>query len=231
MATDSPAGKVLFEDHFLGKVLDVTNWWTGRSDTGGTTPVILLRHGGVVQMGNDGTDGDITSLAGNVNFRANAGGGLTFEARVQLVTSIADGETFVGLSDDSATDEVPLTLTTTDTYETTPADSAVGFCYTGGGTADWKAAASNATANVTAVRCNNGGKVTTPVLTEYQTLKIVVNEDGDADFYINGAWHARLDAAIPAATLMCPHFDIVGGGTARSMYIDYVDIVAGRATT
>src|SRR3990167_2912012 len=104
MALDTPKGKVHFFDDFDGKVLDVTNWWTGRSDTGCTTPVILLRQGGVVQMGNDGTDGDISCLAGNVEYRANAGGGLCFEARVELITSIADGETFVGLSDDSATD-------------------------------------------------------------------------------------------------------------------------------
>lgn len=231
MSLDTPMGKVIFEDDFQGKALDTTNWWTGRSDSGGTTPVILLRQGGVVQMGVDGTDNDVSSLCGNVNLRANAGGGITFEARCALVTSVADGETFIGLSDDSATDEIPGILDTADAYGATAADSFVGFAYTGAGTANWKAVASNATANVTPVACNAGGKVTTPVAGTYQTFKIVVNEDGDADFYINGAFHARLTAAIPASTLMCTHFDIQSGGTARSMYIDYVKTITGRADT
>lgn len=229
MALDTPKGQVRFFDDFTGKVLDVTNWWTGRSDSGGTTPVILLRQGGVVQMGVDTTDDDVSSLASNVNFRANAGGGITFEARCQLVTSAADGENFIGLSDDSATDEIPAVISTTDTYTATAAADFCGFGYNGAGTANWKAMASLAGADLTMLACNAGGKVTTPVVGEYQTFKIVVNEDGDADFYINGVFHRRLNAAITASVLMCAHIDIQSGGTARSMYIDYVELIGGRA--
>lgn len=232
MATDTNRGKVRFFDDFLDKAINTTDWWTGRSDSGGTTPVTLLRQGGVVQMGVDATDDDVSSLAGNVEFAAalstgDTGGPLIFECRATLVTSLADGETFIGLSDDSSTDEIPAVLSTTDTYTATAADSFVGFAFNGAGTASWKAVASNATSDKTAVACNQGG-ATTPVLLTYQTFKIVVNDDGDADFYINGKWHARIDAAIPATTLMCPHIDIQSGGTARSIYVDYVGVECSR---
>ena len=233
MAIDTSKGKVKFFDDFTDKALDTTNWWTGRSDAGGTTPVVLLRHGGVVQMGVDATDDDVSSLTGNVEWAAGltsaqgSGGPLTFEARLCLVTSLADGETFIGLSDDSATDEIPAVISTTDTYTATAATDFCGFGYNGAGTASWKAMASKNGTDVTMVACNQMG-ATTPVLLTYQTFKIVVNEDGDADFYIDGKWHVRLDNAITATVLMCPHIDIQSGGTARSMYIDYVAMEAGR---
>ena len=226
---DTPKGKVVFFDDFLGKALDVTNWYTGNSDSGGTTPVILLRQGGVIQMGVDTTDNDVTSLRSNVNFAASHGT-MTMEARMKLITSVADGENNIGFTDDSATDEIIAVLSTTDTYTATAAADFACFSYTGAGTANWKAIASKNGTDATPVACNQGG-ATTPVVGEYQTFKIVVNTDGDADFYINGKWQARIDSAITAATLMCFGWDLVSGGTARSGYLDYVEIIGSRATT
>lgn len=226
---DTGKGTVKFFDDFLGKALDTTNWYTGNADTSGTTPVILLRQGGVVQMGTDGTDNDVQSLRSNVNFAASHGR-LSVEARMKLITSIADGENNIGLTDDSATDEIIVVLSTTDTYTATAAADFACFSYTGGGTANWKAVASKNGTDATPVACNKGG-ATTPVVGEYQTFKIDVNSDGDADFYINGNWQARIDSAITPSTLMCFGWDLIGGTTARSGYLDYVEIIGSRATT
>src|SRR3990167_4618803 len=125
----------------------------------------------------------ITLLFGEVQWRADNGGPLMLEMRVKAVTSVADGETYAGFSD-ATTDENPITLSTADAL-TTNASNAAGFTYTGGGTANWKAVSVNADADGAVIACNVGG-VTTPVVGTWQTLKVVINSEGDARFFING---------------------------------------------
>lgn len=225
-ATDTSFGMVRVFDDFTGKALDTTNFYTTNSDTGGTAFAINEQRNGVIRGGTDGTDGDLTNLFKDpVIWRPNAGG-LIFESRVTLITSIADGESFIGLTDDDGTDENPILVSTTDAA-TTNASNAAGFAYTGAGTADWKAVSVNADADGSVTRCNNGG-ATTPATTTWQTFRVAINTDGDADFYIDGIWQDREDAAVAASTSLCPGWCIQGGGTARSMDIDYVFVQVGR---
>lgn len=225
MANDSGKGTVRFFDDFNRKAIDSTNYWSTNSDSGGTAFAINDQANGVVRGGVDTTDNDITNLFSPVIYRATAGGPLTVEWRAKPITSVADGETFIGISD-ATTDETPILLSTAD-VQTDDATDAAGFAYTGGGTANWKAVAVKADASKTPVACNKGG-VTTPVVNTYQTFKVVVNQDGDADYWIDGKWQARIDSAITPGTLMCAAVAIQGGGTARSLDIDYCDIYAGR---
>ena len=226
-ATDTGFGTVRVFDDFERKAIDTTNLYTGNNDAGGTAFAINEQRNGVVRGAVDTDDNDITNLFKDpVIWRPNSGGPLTFETRCTLITSIANGETFLGMTDDDGTDENPITLSAAD-VQTSNATNAVGFAYTGGGTVDWKAVSVNAGAAGTPTRCNAGG-ATTPVATTWQTFRVVINQDGDADFYIDGRWHYREDAATAPATSLCPGWALQSGGAARSLDIDYVYLSVGR---
>lgn len=224
MPTDTGFGKVRHFEDFLGKALDTTNDWNTNT-AGGTAPAINLQANGALRITMDGTDGDNDGLIDQVIYRATAGGPLTCEWRVIPRTSVADGETYIGLTD-ATTDETTIKLSTVDA-QTSAADDAVGFAYTGAGTASWKAVSVKATVSTTPVTCNKGA-ATTPVVGTYQTFRVVVNADGDADYYINGIWQARIDNAVTAATLLAPNVVVETGGTARGVDIDYRYVECGR---
>ena len=222
MPADTSKGLVRFFDDFLGDTINLDNWVVNGDDA--TAGAINVAHNGTLRMTGDGTDTDIENIYGPVQYRADAGG-FTVEVRATLITSLADGETFIGISDASA-DEEPFSVNTSDVLTSSSSDGA-GFCFTGGGTADWKAVSTNADADGTVTRLNVGG-ATTPVLATYQTFKLVVNTDGDVDFYIDGVWQYREDLAVAPATLHNVFISMVDGGTVRSMDIDYIEIYAGR---
>lgn len=225
MATDTSFGKVRSFDDFNRKAIDTTNLWNANADAGGTAFAINTQVNGVVRGTGDGTDGDITNLIDNVIYRASAGGPLIVEWRAKAVTSLADGESFIGATD-ATTDENSIQVSTTDT-QTDAASDAAGFCYTGAGTANWKACAVKADSSRTPVACNKGG-ATTPVVGTYQTFRIVINADGDVDYYINGIWQARIDDGVTAGTLLAPNVVFEDGGTARSWDADYRYVECGR---
>ena len=223
MPADTPKGKIHFYDDFLGDTINLDLYAVNGDD--GTAGAIVVAHNGVFRMTGDGTDTDIENIYGPAQWRSDAGGPLTLEIRATLVTSLADGETFIGISD-AAADEEPFSVSTADALTSTSSDGA-GFCYTGGGTADWKAVSTNADADGTVTRCNRGG-ATTPVLGTWQTFKLVVNVDGDVDFYIDGILHYTEELGVAPATLHNFFVSMVDGGTVRSMDIDYIEVWAGR---
>lgn len=224
MANDGPKGKIHYYDDFLGDTINLDNYIVN-ADSGGTAFAINAQSNGVIRGTGDGTDGDITNLIGPVIYRADRGGPLTLEIRARLVTSLADGEWFIGLSD-ATTDENPITLSTADAV-TTNASNAVGFAFTGAGTADWKMVSVNGDADGSVARANTGG-ATTPVLLTWQTFKLVINQDGDADYYIDGIFQGREDAAVSASTLLNYQVTMQDGGTTKSMDLDYIEVWSGR---
>jgi hypothetical protein len=228
-ATDTSFGEVRLFYDFVELALDATNLVTTNSDTGGTAFAINEQHGGAIRGSVDTTDNDITNVFTPPIWEIDEGGYLIWEARATLITSIADGENYLGLTDDDGTDENPITLSAAD-VATTNATDAVGFAYTGAGTADWKAVSVANAVDGTVTRCNNFG-ATTPVAATWQTFKVVLNSDGDADFYINGVWHYREDAAVTTSVQLGFGAAVQSGGTARSMDIDYLYMASGRSAT
>jgi hypothetical protein len=215
---------VHFFDDFLGDTINLDLYVVNVS-SGGTAFAINAQHNGVIRGTGDGTDGDITNLYCPPQYRADAGGPLTLEIRATLITSLANGEEYIGFSD-AATDENPINVSTADVVTTT-ASNAVGFAFTGAGTADWKAVSVNGDADGTVTRCNVGG-ATTPVLTTWQTFKVVINADGDADYYIDGIFQVREDLAVSPTTLLNFFVAQQDGGAARSTDLDYIEVWAGR---
>jgi hypothetical protein len=233
MATDTNKGMVRLFDDFLGDTINL-DLYTTNSDTGGTAFAVDVQVNGVIRGTVDTTDGDITNLFGADQWRPDSGGPLTIEVRAKGFTSLADGETYIGFSD-AATDENPITLSTADAI-TTNASNVAGFAYTGAGTANWKAVSVNADADGSVITCNKihtkadgtQSAVTTPVVGEWQTFKVVINSEGDADFYINGSWQGTELLAVAPTTTLIPAVALQSGGTARSLDVDYIDVVSGR---
>lgn len=227
-ATDTGFGKLRYFDDFLRRVYDATGTplYVINNDGGGTSFAINLQHNGVIRGTGDGTDGDLTNIFSPNIWRSDRGGPMILEIRETLITSIADGENYIGWTDASGTDENPILVSTADA-QTSAATNAVGFAYTGAGTADWKAVSVNAGADGTVTRCNRGG-ATTPVVGTWQTFRVTLNQDGDADFYIDGVQHYREDAAVSASTLLGIGVCQQDGGTGRSTDCDYFYLSAGR---
>lgn len=225
MPTDTSMGKTHFFDDFLADTINL-DFYTLNSDTGGTNFATSAQRNGAVRGSVDTTDNDITNLFAALNYRADSGGPTTMEVRMVTRTSVADGETYVGWTDDSAADEMPLTLSTTDVVTSTATDLA-GFAYTGAGTASWKCVATRNDVDATVATANVGG-ATTPVVGTYQTFKVVLNEDGDAYYYLNGIFQTRIASAIRATVDLTVCVGLQSGGTARDVDIDYIDIWTGR---
>ena len=225
-ATDTPRGKVRLFDDFLRKVIDTTHLYSANADTGDTQFEVNEQHNGAIRGGVAGTDGNIANVFGPPMWKAEAGGPLLLEVRAALIAALDDGETYLGFTDDDGADEMPLSVSVADAL-IAAASTAAGFAYTGGGTPDWKAVSVNSDSDGVVARCNTAGE-TTPKLGVWQTFRIVITDDGHADFFINGIFHHREDNAVPPTTLLGFGAAIQSGGTARSLDIDYVFVEAGR---
>jgi len=222
MATDTGFGKVKFFDDFLGDTINL-DLYIVNTDTGGTAAAVSEAANGVVRMTTDGTDGDIQNLFGAENWKVSTQGFLIFETRVALQTSLAQG-VYIGLTDDNDADEVPInddggTLTTT-------ASDAVGFVYDSAGSDLWDMVSVKGDADGAQTSVN---AAFAPRLDTFQTFRIVLNSDGDADFFIDGNFVGTRENAVTASVLLAPAVAQLANGTAASVDIDYLYLCAGRA--
>lgn len=221
MATDTGFGYVSDFDHFNRPVID-TNRWVAASTNSATAFAINAQVNGVLRgTVTDNSSNDLSVVYNSLNYQAE-NGGIIFEARCKIVTSLSL-LVFIGLSDE-ATTERPIdyngsTLTTT-------ATDAVGFYYAGGeASPTWryggvKAGTDSAHAAVES-KYN-------PVLSTYQTFRIVVNQAGAASFYINGNLIAENIAnCVTATTSLMPYYSVTDDGAAGSLDIDYRYIKSG----
>lgn len=217
MATDTGFGFVKLFDDFTDDTIN-TFRWTANADTGGTTETEEGVVNGVLRLASDGTDGDINNVFGVEAFSA-AGGPLCMEARVKM-SSLSTG-VFVGFTDDNAADEIPIdddggTLTTT-------ASTAVGFVYDSGGNDTWDMVSVDD--DVDGAQTSTG---VAPVADTYQTLRVVVNSDGSAEFFINGKFEGSRTAAVDTDAVLCPAVAQKANGTACNVDVDYIYVKAGR---
>lgn len=223
MATDTGFGIVRFFDDFL---VDTFNGdaWTTNTASSATAFAVNVQVNGVIRGGaaNDSSN-DYSVIYGELLWQADDGGPLIFEARIKPITSLSCMY-FVGLSDEK-TAEMPIdynggALTTT-------ADDAVGFYYAGGeASATWRY---GGVANTTDSDQAAAASGYNPVLTTYQTFRIVVNPDGAASFYINGNIIAEnVSGCLTADTSVMPFIAIRDDGAAGSLDCDYVYVSKGR---
>lgn len=225
---DSGFGHIRLFDDFLGDTYD-TLLWSVPVAANATAYAINVQANGVIRgTVTNNTSSDLASLVGEIIYRASAGGPLIFEARVALQTSLLQF-LFVGLTGtkpDTTVTNIPMN-TNGGTFTTAHAN-AVGFMYTGGtsGAAVWQVAGTKANADTAITAAPSRFN---PVLATFQTLRIVLNPDGAASFYIDGnIIKENLANAVTAATLLTPAICITDDGAAASLDADLVYISCGR---
>jgi len=222
MPIDTTFGHVTHFDDFLGDSFN-SFLYTVNADTGGTTE-IAEDSNGILRLANDGTNGDINNVFTAELWKPSASGPLIFEARVRA-SSLSTG-IFVGLTDDNDADEVPIDLDT-GTLTTTASD-AVGFVLDSQETA--------ATWFMCSVKANTDGAQTAAtagpnalaVASTYQTLKVVLNADGDALFFINGKQVGSREACVTTSVALCGAVAQLASGTASNVDVDYIYLCAPR---
>lgn len=228
-STDTGFGAVRLFDDFLGDSYDTFQWAVPVANSG-TAPAINVQTNGVIRNTvTNNSSNDLSTLVSEIIFKASAGGPLVMEARVALITSLSQF-LFVGLAAAKpTTTATTIPMNTNGGTFTTNATDAVGFMYTGGssGAAVWQCAGvkNGADTAITAAASRFN-----PVLTTFQTLRIVVNADGSASFYINGEIiKENLANAVTAGTLLCAVISNADDGAAASLDADYVYVCCGRA--
>lgn len=223
MATDTAFGQVRFFDDFLGDTLEVGPWTAAKTNSA-TAFIINAQTNGVVRgtVTNNSGD-DLSVLYGELNWQADDGGPLIFEARVAPITALTTN-LYAGLSDAKAT-EMPMdidsgTLTTT-------ASNGVGFYYGGGESAPvWRYGGVKGDTDSAHAAADSKYN---PVAATFQTLRVVVSSDGEGSFYINGNILAENVAdCVTVTTSLNAFFAISDDGAGGSLDVDYCYVCKGR---
>jgi len=182
---------------------------------------------GTMVSGDDNSGGCAASCAGmslGLHWSA-AQGGLIFETRLHLDTSIADTVICAGLSDSLAL-VMPATIAGAN-YTTNAADGAF-FCYdTAADTDEWHAIAVDTNVDATGI----GATGEAPAFDTYQVLRIEIDAGGaDAKFYIDGTLVKTLTASVVTpAVLLSPVVVIdTNADASKTVDIDYVYVTARR---
>ncbi len=218
---DTAFGEVRFFDDFLDDTIDT---FVYDIDTDRTAWAIATSAAGGAITCAGTTNGDVEKIAGACNWRPSTMGTIVFEARVKLDTSVTQG-CFIGLSDDNTTDEVPINLDT-GTYTTTATD-AVGFVYDSQEGTNWYIG--SVAANVDGTQTATG---VVPTADVYQTLRSVLESNGNARFFIDGkeitVSGAARSACVTSTVYLCPIAAHLNSGTASGLTMDYWYVSGGR---
>lgn len=206
---------------------------TGIAET--DTKQVLLETdalSGVIQLETDNADKASTALATSVGFDVGLMGTLVLEARIRCAT-LTTRVMFVGFTDDNqdalSIEDHLFDVTAVTTLENTASDMC-GFyfqseltaatelhaCYKGGTTS----ASTDTTANDLDVNLVGG---------EFMLLRIEIDNNGTARWFINGDLVKTLEGAISTTTDLAAVVGIGSvGGTAVTMDVDYMLVTANR---
>lgn len=221
----SPTRVVHFED-FLGDVAPSEVNYTEGTDTTTADGAIVALVNGVFRLTAGDSAGTVAAdgaqLNTELNWKVNQGK-LVFEARVSIA-AITTVSCFVGLTDTKAL-EAPFSLA--GTTLTSNATDAVGFLFDTEATTDTIRLV-GVKADTDATSQNTGVAF---VAGTYKVLRIELNSDGAATFYIDGRQVGTLmSAAITTTVALTPVFIIrpEGAVAGRTMDIDYFMVAADR---
>jgi hypothetical protein len=224
MSTDSGFGVVRLFDDFNCTTLN-SLLWTAASNNSGTAFAISAAVNGTMRgtvTSNSGNDS--STVYGSLNYHADDGGPLIFEARVAIQTALTVN-VFFGLSDQAA-EEIPISIQS-GTVTTTATDAA-GFYYAGGeSTPVWRCGGVAADVDSTQTAAS---AVHNPVVATFQTLRVVLDADGKGSFYINGVAIAEnVSGCVTKTVALMPFFCISDDGAAGSLDVDYCYVSGGRS--
>lgn len=176
------------------------------------------------------TSGDTTTVSESLsaithglNWKA-SNGGLELEVRFLPVSAVTTVAYFVGFTDTLATTTLEEPITLSGTTFTTNATDAVGFVYDTAATTDnWYAMGVKNGTDATAVDTGYAPTVGVDI------LRIAVNKDGDAYFYIDGVEVGVVEDAITPTVSITPIVSVMARTTtSRSVDVDYIAIKMDR---
>lgn len=216
----------LFHDDFLSSVNDATNQWIVVKDTGATALVGTgdLENGAMTLTSTATTDNDGASIQrAECTFLAVAGRDLMFEARVKVSTA-NDGEMFVGLTENFATNPEAVIVN---------GIARIGFELVEGSAVINTVIDNDTTATYSAVQLGIGsGAAAMPSMADGVYVKLGFRVDGASiRFYVNRALVSVRDLPTAIATkTLCPAFFHLSGNATgtHTALIDYVTVCAKR---
>lgn len=233
-----PSGAItLFEDfnriaaNVAGFDTAYEEWNITAGGTAGAAAVASGSLGGVLTL-DSGTDDNAHAIVegANIGWKANQGG-LVFEARVRLNSSIAAVAVCMGLVDAGTYTTTPWALATTTLSDHADVADGVGFLYDTDATTDTVRAVSTAAGTVGTLAA--GTMIDTsyvPTVDVFDLYTIRVDAGGAAHFYINDIYKGSIPAALTVTTALEP-FVTVGcrtGGAAKTIGVDYILTSAKR---
>lgn len=199
-------------DDFTAVAVDSTNAWTVVKDSSASVAIVADTAGGEIALTSAATtDNDGASIQGNEIFLPAAGKNIWFEARVKM-SSVADMDAFVGLSQNFATNpEAVLTASNRIGFQINDGDASI-LCKT--------EAADSETSTDSGV---DGVDAT------YIRLGFLVRGTTGVEFYVNRQLVATHSTNIPTTELAIALFELSGSVTGtRSLTCDYVWAEANR---
>jgi len=223
MATDTGFGKVKIFNDFLGAAVDETNDIVVGTENSGTQAVNIA-NGGWYRLVSGATSGNRVLYSTALNLSA-ASGELIGEVRLTNVTAITLRAIYAGFIDVIAsTVEMPIEMAAE--VLTSTASDACGFMYDTDSTNDtWYCVGVKADADATPV---DSGIAPAAAGTS-QTLRVVVNADGKAEYFIDGKYVGSVTNAITASTAVC--FGVcleARESAAKTLDSDYIYVEMGR---
>jgi len=243
MEASRPHKAVDFEvfDDFLYATIDTTDNWIVFAGTDGdadAAAVVTAPEGQVVMGSGDGAaaqDGSVLSLILLAKGALVSLGKTVFECRVSF-DQLTGVEANFGLSDTLATDN-ELLLHTIDTDVVADGGLTVVNTVEFGFSSDadsqnWQAVSENAD-----TIGNSGGEdplSAGPVADTYDTLRIEVDEDGTARYYLNGVLETTRTSAVATTALLIPYIGIDAGVDAQvvtDLTIDYIRFSGARPSS
>ena len=245
-----PSRSTHFEyfDDFFRSVLAVAalgseNDWIGFLGTGSQGNTVAAGEAspeGIMTLtgGNTGDIEDYTEVTLGTNAYAAlvSAGSIIFEARVS-VEDITAGDMNIGLTEDvavNAHEENEFFVNTNVIADKSTVASAVMFAFSSDAVAPtlWQAVSTNAAAIGNAADEYTLGNA--PVAATYQILRIEVDTNGDAYWYIDGVLMGAEPLAVATSATLMPYFgagsavDCGAGCGVTKLDIDYVLWVGGR---
>lgn len=235
MATDTSRGRVEFFEDFIGWdiVADQPEYGV---DTDPAIEVVGTEPNGVVRITMDGAQSNIGGLLFGQTQWDISQGPLIVEARVRLsAIGTANERVGVWLTDlqEDTLSEYPFTLATTVVTAAADPNDAVGMFWEGDPTnKSWYLLSQNTDSLVIDSLTNMAaGNRTVPVAATWQTLKMVINDDGkDVEFSVDGKVLYRYigSTAAVADVPLIPVFGVTEGTTAINADIDYIYVSGSR---
>lgn len=219
LGTVGSADRVGYFDDFLGAAVS-TRWATDLST--GATIAINSQVGGAIRFSTDTDDDDHATLALGLNFKVGSGI-LWFGARVKAVSAITLRAIEVGISDAlSETNGLAFSNHSVGGVVDVATD-AVMFGY------DTDASMTKWAANAVKAGTPQAADTGVAPSTSYQNLEIIVDVDGNADFYIDGTLVASLTAALTVDTLVTPWISLKSlSGAIKSIDVDFAYVMCER---